>query len=207
MSLIFHGSMLLFFLMIIFLAWLSYFVYRRTNPPAPTWLKTILTVLRFFSLAFILFILFEPLLKLSWQRKEKPIVAVLLDNSASMTLEDNGETRAQKAVSILGAEMFQNGSNDLNFEYYQFSHKLDPFLIDELDSVKFVSDGTDLATSLQQLQEQNINNYLSAIILLSDGINNLGENPIWTAEDLSLPIYPISVGEMLDKKEIFTFTF
>jgi len=188
--------------MIIFLAWLSYFVYRRTNPPAPTWLKTILTVLRFFSLAFILFILFEPLLKLSWQRKEKPIVAVLLDNSASMTLEDNGETRAQKAVSILGAEMFQNGSNDLNFEYYQFSHKLDPFLIDELDSVKFVSDGTDLATSLQQLQEQNINNYLSAIILLSDGINNLGENPIWTAEDLSLPIYPISVGEMLDKKDI-----
>ncbi|MBL7092771.1 hypothetical protein ISS22_02240 [candidate division KSB1 bacterium] len=201
-SLSLYGSTLLFFLIFIFLGWLSYFVYKRTNPPAPTWLKTILTVLRFLSLAIILFILFEPILKLSWQRKEKPIVAVLLDNSASMTLENNGESRAQKAISVLGSEIFQNGVKDVNFDYYQFSYKLDPFKIDELDSVKFLADGTDLSTSLKQLQEQNINNYLSAIILLSDGINNLGENPIRTAEDLNLPIYPISVGEMRDQKDI-----
>jgi len=65
-----------------------------------------------------------------------------------------------------------------------------------------LADGTDLATGLKQLQAQNINNYLSAIILLSDGINNLGENPIYTAKDLNLPFYPISVGEMKDQQDI-----
>jgi len=201
-NLTFYGSTLLFILVFIFLGWLSYFVYRHTNPPAPTWLKTILTVFRFLALAIILFILFEPILKLSWQQKEKPIVAVLLDNSASMTLENNGESRAQKAISVLSSELFQNGINDANLDYYQFSYKLDPLVIEELDSLKFSADGTDLSTSLKQLQEQNINNYLSAIILLSDGINNLGENPIRTAEDLNLPVYPVSVGESMDQKDI-----
>jgi hypothetical protein len=201
-SLTFYGSSLLFVLIFIFLGWLSYFIYRHTNPPAPTWLKTILTIFRFLALATILFILFEPILKLSWQQKEKPIVAVLLDNSASMTLKNNGESRAQKAISVLNSELFQNGVKDVNFNYHQFSYKLDPLLIEELDSLNFVADGTDLSTSLKQLQEKNINTYLSAIILLSDGINNLGENPIRTAEDLNLPIYPISVGKSVNQKDI-----
>jgi hypothetical protein len=201
-SLTFYGSSLLFVLIFIFLGWLSYFVYRHTNPPAPTWLKTILTIFRFLALATVLFILFEPILKLSWQQKEKPIVAILLDNSASMTLKNNGESRAQKAISVLNSELIQNGVKDVNFNYHQFSYKLDPLLIEELDSLNFVADGTDLSASLKQLQEQNINSYLSAIILLSDGINNLGENPIRTAEDINLPIYPVSVGKSVNQKDI-----
>ena len=130
-SLTFYTSTLLFFLIFAFLGWLSYFVYRRTNPPAPNWLKTILTVLRFLALTLVLFMLFEPILKVSWQRKEKPIVAVMLDNSASMTLENNGETRARKAISLLNSEIFQDGIRDVNFDYYKFSHKLDLLNVEE----------------------------------------------------------------------------
>jgi len=201
-SLTFYSSTLLFFLFVIILSGLSYYVYRRTNPPVPKWLKNILTAIRFVVLVIILFILFEPILRLSWQRTEKPTVAVLLDSSASMILKNNGKLRAEKAISILHSDIFQNGKKDVNFTYYQFSHKLTPLLFQGLDSVKFLSDGTDISTSLKQLQEENINKYLAGIILLSDGINNLGENPLRTAEDLNLPIYPISVGKVVDQTDV-----
>ena len=85
-DLTFHGSMLLFFLFVIILGGLSYYSYRRTNPPVAKWLKTTLTTIRFLVLAIVLFIFFEPVLKLSWFHTEKPTVAVLLDNSASIVL-------------------------------------------------------------------------------------------------------------------------
>ena len=80
------GSELLFFLLLLALIGLSYFVYRRTNPPVANWLKSLLTTVRVLVLFFILFILFAPILKLTLQKKEQPIVAVLLDTSASMAL-------------------------------------------------------------------------------------------------------------------------
>ena len=201
-SLTFYGSALLFVLFVIILGGLSCYVYRRTNPPVPKWLKNILTTVRFIVLVIILFILFEPILKLSWQRTEKPIVAILLDNSASMNLKNNGTSRSEKAISVLNSDIFQTGVKDVVFKYYKFSHKLDPLVFQELDSVKFLSDGTDISTSLKQLQEKNINKHLAGIILLTDGINNLGENPLRTAEDLNLPIYPISVGKVVDQNDV-----
>ena len=201
-DLTFHGSMLLFFLFVIILGGLSYYSYRRTNPPVAKWLKTTLTTIRFLVLAIVLFIFFEPVLKLSWFHTEKPTVAVLLDNSASMILENNGETRSDKAISVLNTDFFQNNKTDINFSFYQFSNKLSPIKLMELDSIKFNSDGTDISTSLKQLQKQNINNYLTGIILLSDGINNLGENPIRMAEEINLPIYPISVGKVVDQNDV-----
>jgi len=198
----FYGSTLLFLLFIFCLLGFSIYVYRQTNPPVPRWLKNVLTFLRVTALLLILFILFEPILKLSWERIEKPTIAVMLDNSASMTLEDDGKSRSENAKAVLNSVLFQNGSGDFNFSYYQFSNRLEPFVFNQLDSVNFQSDGTDLATALKLLQEQNINQYLTGIILLSDGINNLGENPLRYAEELNIPIYPVSVGKVVEQNDV-----
>lgn len=201
-NLTFYGSALLFFVFMIFLFWFSIYVYRRTNPPVPRWLKNVLTFLRITALLLILFILFEPILKLSWEHTEKPTIAVMLDNSASMTLEDDGKSRSENAKAVLNSALFQNGSDDVNFSFYQFSNRLESLLYNQLDSVNFQSDGTNLAIALKQLQEQNIHQYLTGIILLSDGINNLGENPLRYAEELNIPIYPVSVGKVVEQNDV-----
>lgn len=102
-----HGQVLLFIFIFIALIGLSIFVYRRTIPPVPNWFKKILTLLRISSLIIILFILFELILSLSWNRTEKPIIAVLLDNSASMSLTDDAEIRSDKAKTVLNFDLFE----------------------------------------------------------------------------------------------------
>ncbi|HDQ00282.1 MAG TPA: VWA domain-containing protein, partial [bacterium] len=179
----------------------SIYLYRRTNPPVHPRLKLFLTVLRATALALIVFILFEPVLKLSYNREEKPIVAVLLDTSASMSIKDEEQSRSQIALMQLSAPLF-NDFSDVRFDFYQFNHQLLPFKPDNLDLIQFKADGTDLGHSLKRLRELTSEQHLSAILLLSDGINNLGENPLRTAEELSLPVFPLSVGKPIDKKDV-----
>ena len=132
-----HGNTFLFILFFVILIGLSIYVYRRTIPPVPNWFKRILTILRMVALFIILFILFEPILSLSWNRTEKPIIAVLVDNSASMSLTDDGKIRSEKANSILQSGLFQNISRDSEVEYYQFSDILATLSPEQLDSIKY----------------------------------------------------------------------
>ncbi len=201
-SLKLHGNLLIFILIFVGLIGLSVFVYRRTNPPVPNWLKNVLTILRIASLIIILFILFEPILTLSWTRTEKPVIAVLLDNSASMSLTDNGNIRSEKAKGVLRSDLFQKSSNNKELEFYQFSDRLTPLSFNQLDSVQFNRDGTDLTIALKTLKEKNIDRYLKGIILITDGINNLGENPVRYVDDLNTPIFPIAIGQAVEQKDI-----
>jgi hypothetical protein len=197
-----HGNIFLFLLIFAALIGLSIYVYRWTIPPVPRWLRRILAILRIASLAIILFILFEPILNISWNRTEKPIVAVLLDNSASMTLKDNGEVRSDNAKAIVVSDLFQKSSKDNSFDFFQFSHTLAPLSTDKLDSTSFNNDGTDLTRSLKILQERNIDRYLRGVVLITDGINNLGDNPVRFIEEFDTPIFPIAVGNSVEQKDV-----
>ncbi len=193
-SLKLNGNIFIFLFICFALIGLSFFVYRHTIPPVPNWLKRSLTILRIISLIIILFVLFEPILSLSWNRSEKPVVAVLLDNSASMSLTDNGQSRSNKARKVLESGLFQKISKDKEIEYYQFSDNLAPLDLLQLDSVKFNRDGTDLTAALKAVEEKNVDRYLRGVVIISDGIDNLGENPIRYAEDFDVPIFPIAIG-------------
>ena len=197
-----HGNTFLFILFFVILIGLSIYVYRRTIPPVPNWFKRILTILRMVALIIILFILFEPILSLSWNRTEKPILAVLVDNSASMSLTDDGKTRADKAKTVLESDLFQNISKEMEVEYYQFSDKLATLSLKHLDSIKFSHDGTDLTEALKTLKEKNIDRYLKGVILITDGINNLGENPVRYVEDLDTPLFPLAIGKAIEQTDI-----
>jgi len=196
------GNVLIFLLALIALIGLSVFVYRRTIPPVPNWFKRILITLRVLALIIILFILFEPILSLSWNRTEKPIIAVLLDNSASMLLTDDGKVRSDKAKTVVGSGIFQKSSRDKEIEYYQFSDNLAPIDLTQLDSIKFDRDGTDLTSAIRTLKEKNIDRYLKGVVLITDGINNLGENPVRYVEDFDAPIFPIAIGRAIEQKDV-----
>jgi len=64
----------------------SYFVYRRTIPPIATGWRILLIILRSLAIISIVLLLFEPILSITRKKEKEPIVAVLVDNSASMAL-------------------------------------------------------------------------------------------------------------------------
>ncbi|NOZ62653.1 MAG: VWA domain-containing protein [Calditrichaeota bacterium] len=201
-SLTFSESVFLFILLAILSVGYSIYVYRRTNPPAPRWLRILLTSLRALALLLIAFLIFEPLLNISYIRKEAPVVAVLLDQSASMSLGDHAESRGEAAKKILRDPLFRENSSKIQFDYFGFSVNLTPFGTDTLDSLQFTGEATNLTEAIRKISEQYVDKNLQALILLSDGIFNSGENPNRIAEDLGLPIFPISVGEPTEQKDI-----
>ncbi|MDZ7375564.1 MAG: VWA domain-containing protein [candidate division KSB1 bacterium] len=181
---------------------LTWFVYRYTVPPVPSWVRRLLKLLRIAALLILSFLLFEPVISLSWYKAESPIVAVLVDTSASMSLTDEGISRSARAQSIIRSELFQRVAKENHVEYYQFSHQFTPLDIEQMDSIKFDGNGTDISAALRQLKQKNVDRYLKAVVLVSDGINNLGENPASAADEFDIPIFPIGIGQPTEQRDV-----
>ena len=198
----FVGNALLLFLLIFVFIAISIFVYRKTNPPVPLRLRRFLMMLRIFSLFIIIFILFEPLLSITWNRIQKPVIAVLVDSSASMSLTDAKVDRSQAAMQTLKHSLFQKNKGDKLFEFFKFSDKLKEMNPTEIDCLRFADDGTDITSSLQELKEKMDEKYLTGVVLLSDGNYNIGENPVRYALDYNIPIFPIAIGDPEEQKDV-----
>ncbi len=79
----------------------SFFVYRITVPSISSSLRYGLVALRSSAL-FLLFLFFgEPVLSLIVRSVYPPVVAVLVDNSGSMTIKDRSGRRQETLHSIL----------------------------------------------------------------------------------------------------------
>ncbi|RMD92117.1 MAG: VWA domain-containing protein [Calditrichaeota bacterium] len=180
---------------------LSYFVYKRTIPPISAKLRYFLMMLRALAILMVILLLFEPILSITRSEKEKPVVAVLIDTSASMALQDQKYNRQDIVKQILNARIFKQPPEDLQFEFYPFSYKLfDP--ITQLDSLQFNGDGTDLKKALETLKEKMSERYFVAVVMITDGADNLGENPARNIENYGVPVYTIGVGDPSEQKDV-----
>lgn len=191
-----------FILLILCFAGFAYFVYRWTNPPVGNRLRYLLIGFRIFSLALILFILFEPNLSLTWFRFEKPVIAVLADNSASMQLTDKSGDRAAQVKKVLANPVLDDLKNKNDLKIYKFSSGLEEWNNFPKDSLNFDGDGTDIQTALEQLLEINADNYLKGIVLVTDGADNLGENPSRYTETIGIPVFPVAIGDADEPRDV-----
>jgi len=196
------GSVWLLVLLLLGAIGLSYFVYRRTVPPVSTAVRTFLTFLRAGAVMLILLILFEPILGISRRREEKPVVAVLVDDSASMSLTDQKVERPKVVKDLLAADFFTEQADGYDKIFYPFSYELFDEMSPPADSLGFTGDGTDIRRALEEVQTRLSEQYFTAVVLLTDGANTLGENPARLASNYGLPIYPIAIGDPAEQSDI-----
>lgn len=194
-----HGGWFVLFLLISII--FTFFIYRWTNPPVSKWLRYLLIVLRTLALIVTLFVLFEPVLRLNWQRSLSPIVAVLADNSASMQLKDGETVRGEIVQNILTSPEIKRLADKHQLNYHLFDAQLSDWK-PESDSIKFTGDGTNISGALKALMEEYADEYLRGIILITDGADNLGENPIRSVENFAIPIFTIGVGDTAEPRDI-----
>lgn len=195
------GSWLLLILTLIGAGILSWYVYRRTVPPVASRVKVLLVCLRTGALALVVLMLFEPIFSLTRNRKERPVVGVLIDNSASMGLTDQKVDRRAELVRVLRSDVFEQ-PGDFDFEFRPFSTALAPALISRTDSLSLDGDGTDLYSALSTLKEELGERYFAATVVLTDGGDNLGQNPARLAPELGVPIFPIAIGDQSEQTDV-----
>ncbi|MBL7961124.1 hypothetical protein JNL27_12905 [bacterium] len=180
----------------------SFWSYKETIPPASPIKKNLLASLRSLSIILVLIILFEPILNLTVQKEERPVVAVLIDQSESMGIVDKIMDRQAAARSVIKNEALQKLSDQYDIEYFTFSDDLKSTSIIELDTLTFNGSETDITSSLESLKKKMLGRNFAAVVLMTDGQYNLGVNPATYASAYGYPVYTIGIGDPMESKDV-----
>lgn len=153
--------------------------------------------LRFSAVFIILFLLLGPLFQLKFQRIEKPILALLIDNSSSMLPQESAKGKTEETVAKL-SKLQESLGEDYLVKLYSLGE-----LTRLNDSISFSEKQSNLADGIRTVAESNYNLNLAGIILATDGIYNAGENPLYEAIEQKVKIFPIAFGDTTRKKDVW----
>ncbi len=195
------GSLTLYILLTFLAVLAALFVYRFTLPPVPVWRRVFLTALRIVALAAILLLLFEPVLNIFRHHLEKQNVLILVDKSASMSVQ-NAETLRQEIVDeLLSGSGLATLADNARIRYFGFSDSVTALTRKQLDTTEASGVGTNLSFAWENASNAFAHEPTTAVILISDGGNNLGPNPVRMAGLSNLPIYTIGVGDTTVRRD------
>ncbi len=196
------GSVWLFLLFALFSLLLALFFYRYTIPQITHTQKFFLSVIRSSVLMILILIIFEPILSLIRTETKNPSVAVLIDDSRSMSIRDGAGSDVENLKKFVAAKSLEKTLTGIDVKYYSFSTSLTSFENFSSDSLKFSGEITDISSALNQLKDKiRIQNH-QAVVMISDGNYNVGKNPVYAAENLGIPVYTIGVGDPVERKDV-----
>jgi hypothetical protein len=134
-------------------------------------------------------------------REEEPKLAVLLDNSISVSIKDAKGDRKEKYLKAIKESDFLSLDYD-NILVNIFDNK--PTAIEEFDEKNLKFDGqiTNISNALKSVVKSSSQNNIQAVLLISDGVYNSGNNPLYDAELLGKPIFTIGIGDSIPPKDI-----
>src|ERR1700680_920959 len=136
-------------------------------PGVRRWRAGVLWLLQSFLAGLLLVLLWQPAITVAELKPQQNVIAVLVDDSRSMGITENGVTRQAQAVNAL-----QNGVlASLNRSFQARLYRVDnvPARIDSLKDLHPNAPSTRIGDSLKQLSEETSDLPIGSIVLLSDG--------------------------------------
>lgn len=152
--------------------------------------------------ALLLTLLWQPGLSVSALKTQQNIVAVVVDDSKSMALTEDGSSRRDQAAKILdqGRLLAELGKR---FQVRLYKAGAGLTRIAKTDEWKATAPATHLAASLEQIATDSQSLPIGAVVLLSDGADNSGGIDLETIQEIKrhqIPIHTIGFGrEKFDK--------
>ena len=191
-------SWLIMILLALALGALIYFLYIRPGYRINSQSKWGLIALRAGLLALIFLMLMRPVVVVPSIIPKSTSVAVLADNSRSMTLADeNNRSRLDATKELLdsGKPFTKNLNDKFRVSLYGFSNTTGKIK----DAVELKADGaaTDVTTALREAVKESTGSPLSAIVMVSDGGSNTPKDLSAELRELrarNIPVYTIGVG-------------
>ena len=227
---------LLFLIIIPAVLLVTYLIYRKERTTTSTRNKFFLSALRSAVILIVLIILFQPVAVVEKPITRESTLALLIDDSLSMGLKDRYSADADvrqlmRLTSGLSAttatSLREMGRIDIvnavlsnpkigilaklqdksKLKLYTFSSGLRPHANDIGAGIKADGDGTALGNALSDLVNDLGGQALGGVVLISDGQNNLGREPIDVINSLRqsgriFPIYTVLAGTSDKHKDI-----
>lgn len=177
----------------------SFLLYRFKNPTTDVSPKIIylLFITRALLVSALLFFLLEPFIKRIINEKEKPIIVIAQDNSASLIYtKDSGFYKKEYIENL--KKLRDKLSDKYEVITYRFSNSA------ELnDTINFSGKETDFTTVYREIENNYSNRNLGAIVFASDGLYNKGNNLIYAPINLKAPIFSIALGDTTVAKDLY----
>lgn len=155
-----------------------------------------LLVLRGLGIFLLLLLLLNPLVKYAFKEVEKPIVAVVLDDSESIKLNKDS-TFYEEEWPDLVQQIKDDFGSDYEVRFHTFGETFE-----HSSSLSFQQKRTDIAGALSDLYDTYYKRNLGAVVLASDGIYNKGRDPRMYAAKFKAPIYTIALGDTVPPKDL-----
>ncbi|MCB9217896.1 MAG: hypothetical protein H6610_00390 [Ignavibacteriales bacterium] len=151
-------------------------------------MKWTLISIRTVALFLILFLLFDPIIKISSTQIIEPETLIFIDDSRSIS-EFSDKAEIQKNKDLLN-ELDQNLEGKKRF--ILFGNSVKEFSDPNFDSISYNQTSTSFETILKEVKKIKD---ISSILVLSDGIYNVGSNPEIELINQPNPIFTIGIGD------------
>lgn len=153
----------------------------------------IMASLRGLCMAMICFLLLTPMLKFTTKQVAKPVVLFAIDCSESVAAGKDSLFYKNELPKQI--EQLRNSfGSQYEIETYFIGEKNVPQQAQQELTIRYQDKETNLSSLFDELAMLYANRNLGAMVLLSDGIYNNGENPYYKSEKANFPIYTVGLG-------------
>jgi len=170
--------------------------YRETRNEFGKPLRWILAILRMIVISGIAFLLLNPLIRSVKKRTEKPVVLILQDNSESITLGKDSMFY-KSSYPELADQFTRMIQTDFAVRSFLFGEDLQ-----DGPDIDFSAQQTNMGNAFDAIYNRYSHKNIGALVLLSDGINNMGLNPLYSDHNFHFPVYTVALGDTSLQRDI-----
>jgi uncharacterized membrane protein len=176
---------------------------RDAVPKMQSWRAWSVWGLQSALVALILLLLWQPAITVSALSSQQNIIAVVVDDSHSMSIADSGgKTREEAALAALQNGILSGLQKRFQTRLYRLGSAVTK--IDGLNGVAPTESATHIGDGLKQLVSETADLPVGAILLLSDGGENtsgmggsgIGADALQSLQNRRLPVHTVGFGNL-----------
>ncbi|HEX6896048.1 MAG TPA: glutamine amidotransferase, partial [Bryobacteraceae bacterium] len=187
-------------------AGLGYIIWQRRRAVAPSIRgpRTIVVwLLQSALVCLLLFLLWQPALSISTLRPQQNIVAVVIDDSHSMSLQEDGQSRRDQVIKTLNDGLLRSLQTKFQVRLYRFGDHLER--LEKTDQLSASAPATRIGDSLKEVVADAASLPIGAVVVMSDGADNSGGLDLETISEIKrqrIPIHTIGFGREKMERDV-----
>ena len=177
---------------------LGWVIWSRRRVIAPTMRgprTAVVWILQSLLVCLLLFLLWQPALSIATLRPQQNIVAVVIDDSKSMSTQEDGRSRKDQVLATLNGGLLNSLKSKFQVRLYRLGDHLER--IESPDKLNASAPATHIGDGLKEVLADSATLPIGAVVLMSDGADNSGGIDLDTISDIKrqrIPIHTVGFG-------------
>jgi uncharacterized membrane protein len=177
---------------------LGWVIWQRRRAIAPTMRgprTAVVWILQSLLVCLLLFLLWQPALSIATLRPQQNIVAVVIDDSRSMSTQEDGHSRKEQVLSTLNSGLLNSLKRNFQVRLYRLGEHVER--IEKTEQLNASAPGTHIGDGLKEVLADSATLPIGAVVLMSDGADNSGGIDLETISEIKrqrIPIHTVGFG-------------